>query len=80
MKARLIQKIFRGYITRKHLELLHASAIIIQKNWRGFVGRRIYRAQLKVKELAKVLPEILKLTETTLAAQLQITDHEYKAI
>lgn len=49
LRAQLIQRIFRGYITRKHLELLHASAVIIQKNWRAFLGRALYRIRLKVK-------------------------------
>lgn len=36
----IIQKCFRGYITRKHLKKLHEKAIIIQKNWRGTMVRR----------------------------------------
>ncbi|XP_075213646.1 uncharacterized protein LOC142319859 [Lycorma delicatula] len=51
-QAVIIQKWFRGYITRKHIKYLHAQATIIQKNWRGFCGRHTYYLLLKktVKE------------------------------
>ncbi|XP_066601089.1 spermatogenesis-associated protein 17-like [Prorops nasuta] len=37
--ARKIQSLFRGFITRKHIKMLHAKATIIQASWRGYVGR-----------------------------------------
>ncbi|KAA0186362.1 hypothetical protein FBUS_09860 [Fasciolopsis buskii] len=41
-----IQAWFRGIRTRCYLKILHAHTIRIQKNWRGFLGRREYRKVL----------------------------------
>ncbi|TPP64649.1 hypothetical protein FGIG_11479 [Fasciola gigantica] len=41
-----IQAWFRGIRTRCYLKILHANTILIQKNWRGFLGRREYRKVL----------------------------------
>ncbi|EEB14062.1 conserved hypothetical protein [Pediculus humanus corporis] len=49
VNARIIQKHFRGYIERKHIKLVNEKATCIQKNWRAFLGRNLYRVLLKKK-------------------------------
>ncbi|RZF44270.1 hypothetical protein LSTR_LSTR006820 [Laodelphax striatellus] len=40
--ARTIQKYYRGHLVRKHLKMLNAKTTIIQKHWRGVLGRKMY--------------------------------------
>lgn len=37
-----VQAWIRGILTRNHLRLLHESAIIIQRHWRGYCARIIF--------------------------------------
>ena len=43
-----IQSWFRGCRVRAYLAHLHASAVIIQRNFRGHLGREEYRRLLEV--------------------------------
>lgn len=47
LAARLIQKVFRGWRTRKRIRFLNECATIIQRNYRGYVARKAYSALLE---------------------------------
>ena len=46
--ARRIQRWVRGFLVRQHFKLLHSQAVVIQKQWRGCLGRKRYLLVLKV--------------------------------
>jgi hypothetical protein len=48
--AVLIQSWFRGCRVRAYNSHLHAMALIIQRNFRGHLGRMEYRRRLEVRE------------------------------
>ncbi|XP_039288603.1 spermatogenesis-associated protein 17-like [Nilaparvata lugens] len=47
LAARTIQRYFRGLLVRKHIKMLHFKTTIIQKHWRGVLGRKLYYQLLK---------------------------------
>ncbi|XP_032671115.1 spermatogenesis-associated protein 17-like [Odontomachus brunneus] len=44
--ARKIQAWFRGVVTRAHLRSLHQHATILQRHWRGYRTRILFRRYL----------------------------------
>lgn len=45
--ARKIQCLYRGYKCRQHIKYLNCMAILIQKTYRGYMGRKLYRTILE---------------------------------
>lgn len=62
-----VQAWIRGILTRNHLRLLHESALIIQRHWRGYCARIIFE-QCLIQSVHQMWEEYYKKMATKIQA------------